>query len=313
VPVTAEGRALLDAIAASSPSTESMTPDEARAASEARRAAQVPVLAPVANLEDLTFDGPGGPLAVRVYRPTQDVTLPGVVFAHGGGWVICDLDSHDPLCRALSVAVGAVVVSVDYRRAPEAPYPAAVEDVAAALEWTAAHAADLGVDPGRLAVAGDSAGGNLAAAVALLARDAGGPSIAAQLLLYPVLDSSMDTASYAEYAEGHALTRAGMAWYWDQYVADPDRRTEPTAAPTHATSLSGLPPAIIVAAECDPLRDEAVAYAERIVREGGTAWHRVFPGAFHGFLSLPSGILPVADEAMAEAFARLREALGVAD
>jgi acetyl esterase len=215
--------------------------------------------------------------------------------------VICDLDSHDPLCRVLAATVGAVVVAVDYRRAPESPYPAALDDLEAAVTWVAANATDLRVDAARLAVAGDSAGGNLAAAMALRARDAGGPAVAAQLLMYPVLDR--------EFAEDFGLTRAGMAWYWDQYVADPALRTEPGASPSYAESLAGLPPAIVAVAECDPLRDEGVAFAERIEREGGQAWLRVYPSGFHGFLSLPSGALPVADEAMAEITGRLRDLL----
>jgi acetyl esterase len=309
VPLSSQARALVDAIAASGPPTETMTAAQARAASDARRAGQVRELEAMAEVTDRLVDGPGGPLPVRVYRPVLDRGLPAIVFAHGGGWVICDLDSHDPLCRTLAAAVGAVVVAVDYRRAPEFPYPAALDDVEAALRWVVAHATELGVDSGRVAVAGDSAGGNLAAALALRARDAGGPPIAAQLLIYPVLDSSLATDSYGEFADGFGLTRAGMEWYWNQYVAQPERRREPGAAPSCAESLAGLPPAIVAVAECDPLRDEGVAFAERIERDGGRAWCRVYDGGFHGFLSLPPGTLAVADEAIAEVTALLREAL----
>jgi acetyl esterase len=308
VPLNPEAQLLVDAIQAGPP-TETMTPAEARAASTARRAGQVRQVEQLADVTDHEIDGPGGPLTLRVYRPTTEPDLPVVVFAHGGGWVICDLDSHDPLCRTLAAEVGAVVVAVDYRRAPEDPYPAALDDLEAALRWVVAGATGLGVDVTRLAVAGDSAGGNLAAAVALRARDSGGPAIAAQLLVYPVLDSSLASDSYREFADGFGLTRAGMSWYWEQYVADPARRTEPGAAPSYADSLAGLPPAIVAVAECDPLRDEGVAYAERIAREGGQAWSRVYPSGFHGFLSLPPGILPVADEALAEVTARLRDLL----
>lgn len=309
VPLTTEARALVDAIQASGPATEAMTPAEARAASAARRAGQARDVEAMAAVTDHVIDGPGGSLPLRVYRPTTEKGLPVVVFTHGGGWVICDLDSHDPLCRTLASTVGAVVVAVDYRRAPESPYPAALDDAEAALRWVVAQATDLGVDGTRVAVAGDSSGGNLAAALALRARDAGGPAIAAQLLIYPVLDSSLASDSYREFADGFGLTRAGMAWYWDQYVADPVRRSEPGASPSYAESVAALPPAIVALAECDPLRDEGVTYAERIEREGGQAWCRVYPSGFHGFLSLPPGTLPVADEAIAEITERLRDTL----
>jgi acetyl esterase len=309
VPLSPEARALVDAIQESGPPTETMTPHEARATSDARRAGQVREVEAMAVVTDHVIDTPGGPLPLRIYRPTHQERLPVILFAHGGGWVICDLDSHDPLCRTLAARVGAAVVAVDYRRAPEAPYPAALDDVEAALRWVDAQASALGLDATRIAVAGDSSGGNLAAALALRIRDADGPRLTAQLLMYPVLDSALATDSCHEFADDFGLTRAGMAWYWAQYVADPAHLTEAGASPAYAESVAGLPPAIVAVAECDPLRDEAVAYADRIEREGGQVWCRVYPGGFHGFLSLPPGLLPVADEAIAEITARLRETL----
>ncbi|GIF52034.1 acetyl esterase [Asanoa ferruginea] len=299
--LTPEARAIVDAIRSAAPPPEQIGPAAARKASDDRRAAQVRELEPIAKVEDLLV----GDVPVRIYRPATGTVLSGTVFAHGGGWVLCDLDSHDPLCRSIANRARTVVVSVDYRRAPEARFPAAIDDVYAVLCWVAEHAADLGIDPARLAVAGDSAGGNLAAAAAIRARDTGGPALAAQLLLYPVLDGRMDTDSYRRFGHGFGLEATSMAWYWDQYVPDQADRSDPLAAPARADRLDGLPPAIIAAAECDPLCDEATAYAERL----GNAWVRTYPSGFHGFLSLPPGLLPVADEALAEVTSRLGQAL----
>jgi acetyl esterase len=305
VPLDPQARALIDTMQAAGAPVETLTPEQARDASAQRRA-RMPVEAePVADVHDRIIDGPGGPLTVRVYRPEAENILPVVVFFHGGGWVMCDLDSHDGFCRTVTNAVGCVVVSVDYRRAPEHPYPAAAEDAYAATAWVAANAAGLGVDPHRLVVMGDSAGGNLAAAVTLLARDRGGPAIALQSLLYPVTDRDFETSSYQEFGVNHFLTTAAMKWYWKHYLAD-SADPDGAAAPLRATDLTGLPPAHVVTAECDPLRDEGMAYAQRLAESGVPTRAKSYEGGFHGFLTLPP-LLEVTRLATAEVCGVLRD------
>lgn len=206
----------------------------------------------MATVRDVTIDGPGGDLKLRVYVPHSESNdpLPVIVFAHGGGFVFCDLDSHDEFCRSMADAVDAVIVSVDYRLAPEHRAPAAMEDVYAALVWTADNAGEYGGDPTRIALAGDSAGGNLAATVALAARDRGAPRIAAQILVYPVIDDDFTTESYTKYGVGYYNTTDAMRWYWDQYA--PEDRSSEYVVPTRAATLAGLPPALVVTAELDP-------------------------------------------------------------
>ncbi|MFC6063562.1 alpha/beta hydrolase [Streptomyces ochraceiscleroticus] len=302
--------------------TEVLDAAEARrilAAQPARAA--VPV--PVARVEDRRVPGPAGApeVPVRLYWPREgaDGGLPVVVFCHGGGFVICDLDSHDGICRDLANATGALVVSVDYRRAPEHRFPAAAEDAYAVLCWAAAHAAEEGGDPARVAVAGDSAGGNLAAVLPLMARDQGGPMPVFQLLIYPMLDPARNTPSYRQNARGYFVTADHLRWYWEQYLgADGDGNGDgdvhpctdvhPYASPLAAADLSGLPPAHILTAEYDPLRDEGEAYGRRL-REAGVAVDvRRYDGVFHGFFGMP-GQLPAAAEANEAAHAALRTAL----
>ncbi|WP_406286803.1 alpha/beta hydrolase [Embleya sp. NBC_00896] len=228
---------------------------------------------PVAQVLDRTIPGPGGELRVRIHRPVDvEGAPPVVVYSHGGGWVLCDLDSHDETVRRLANASGAIVVSVDYRRAPETRFPGPAEDVYAAYTWTRAHAADLGVgiagDPERVAVAGDSAGGNLAAAVCLMARDRGVVQPTFQLLVYPVTDHTRALPSYRENAEGYFLTAVHMDWFWEQYIGPDGDAAHPYASPLHADDLAGLAPAHVVAAALDPLRDEGVAYARRLADAG---------------------------------------------
>jgi acetyl esterase len=312
MPLDPAARAIVDALEHVFPraGTDGMDAFEAR-----RRIAQLPP-APagphtVARIENRTIPGPAGApeIPVRIYWPVGDAAarLPIIVFFHGGGWVICNLDTHDGLSRALSAEVGAIVVSVDYRLAPENRFPAAAEDAYGATAWAAAHARELGGDADRLAVAGDSAGGNLAAVAALMARDRGGPRLRFQLLIYPVIDSACDTLSYRDNAEGYFLTAAQMRWYWDQYIGEGDR-AHPYASPLRAPDLSHLPPAHVVTAEFDPLRDEAEAYAERLRSAGGTATVRRYEGMFHGFFSMGM-LLEAARRASDEAFAALRAAL----
>ncbi|SDE67645.1 alpha/beta hydrolase [Rhodococcus tukisamuensis] len=306
----AEVAALLGALNTGFPKVETMTGAQARATVRARL--QLPAEPePVGGLVEAAVPGPAGEIPVRIYRPasTSDVALPVVVFAHGGGFVFCDLDTHDGFCRAMSNGTGAVVVSVDYRLAPESPWPAAAEDVYAVLGWVHRGAAALGVDPDRIAVAGDSAGGNLAAVTALLTRDRGGPALAAQALLYPVIAADFDTESYRAYGEGYFNTRAAMQWYWDQYVPVADRE-HPYASPIRA-QLAGLAPAVVLTAGFDPLCSEGDAYAEALAAEGVPVTHRRYDGAIHGFATI--GALTIARRAQKQLWADLSELLGGAE
>jgi acetyl esterase len=209
-----------------------------------------------------------------------------VVFAHGGGFVFCDLDSHDEFCRSMAEGVGVVVVSVDYRLAPEHRAPAAHEDMYAALEWAASNVAEYGGDPTRIVLAGDSAGGNLAATVTVAARDGGGPAVFGQALFYPVIDDDFDTESYRKYGSGYYNTTKAMKWYWEQYA--PEGTDDPRLVPTRADSLAGLPPAVVITAELDPPCSAGDDYAQRLTEAGVEVRHRRFDGLFHGFLTFPS-------------------------
>ncbi|WP_137990899.1 alpha/beta hydrolase [Streptomyces vilmorinianum] len=242
----------------------------------------------VGRVEDRTVPGPRGapPVPVRIYRPEGDpAPRPTVVFLHGGGWVLCGLDTHDRTCRALCRESGAVVVSVGYRLAPEARFPAPVEDAYAALLWAAAHIDALGGEPTALVVAGDSAGGNLAAAAALLARDRGGPALARQVLIYPATDLAGDPASYRTNGRGYYLTTAHMRWYRDHYLGPDGDPRHPLASPLRA-ELAGLPPAHVITAGCDPLCDEGRAFAAALAEAGVAVTEDHHPRMFHGFLAL---------------------------
>jgi acetyl esterase/lipase len=290
------------------PPVERMSAGDARAAVAARRQ-------PVRNLDDVAaavdvlIDGPGGALPLRIYQPHR----PGgaaVVFCHGGGFVLCDIESHDGFCREFAKECSAVVVSVGYRLAPEHPAPAAADDAFAAFLWVVEHAANLGVDPARVAVAGDSAGGNLAAVTAIRCHSRDAPTPAAQVLLYPVIDPSFDTDSYRTRAEGYFNTRAAMQWYWRQYLGgDVLPRPPWSVAPARADSHAGLAPALVVTAELDPLRSEGVAYAATLRAAGVPVVHRDFPGLFHGFLTM----MPFAPAVAARAllWADVRDLLAV--
>ena len=262
---------------------------------------------PRARTEDRRIPGPEGDIPIRIYRPPATEQLPVVAYFHGGGWVIGGIESHDSTCQQLAMAVPAVVVSVDYRMAPEHPYPAPLEDCSAATRWLADHAADLDVDGHRLAVAGDSAGGNLAALVALKARDVGGPPLAFQLLVYPATDLTCSFASHAENAEGYLLERDSIRWFLDHYIPEADRKS-PDASPWFADRLGGLPPALVITAEFDPLRDEGEAYAARLREEGVPAKASRYDGMIHGFFGM-DGFLDAAGRALEEAAIALRGAL----
>jgi acetyl esterase len=224
-----------------------------------------------------------------------------IIFFHGGGFVLCSIETHDGLCRELCLRTGAVVVSVGYALAPERKFPAAPDDCLAATRWVAANAAELGGDGRRLALCGDSAGGNLAAVTALRIRDEGGPAVAVQLLIYPVTDHhAAGTASYAERASGFGLSADTMRWCWESYLPDPADADNPHACPNRAERLEGLPPAYVVTADYDPLRDEGAAYAARLRAAGVDATHVNYADMNHGFVSL-AGVLDRADEALAAA------------
>jgi acetyl esterase len=303
-----EIRSLLDQQATSGrPPLHHQSVEQARAFHVADAAALNGPPAPVAAVADRRVPGPAGELPVRVYTPEGSPPFPIVVFFHGGGWVVGTLDTYDPLCRALAAATPAVVVSVDYRLAPEHRWPAAVEDAYAATEWASRNAAALGGVQHRLAVAGDSAGGNLAAVVALGARDRGGPAIAFQLLVYPVLDAAGDTASWREYADGYHLTADGMRWYWDHYLGGAGGAA-PDASPLRAAFVGGLPPALVIGAEYDILRDEGEAYAARLAEAGVDASASSHAGVVHGFVRWRA-VTGAAEDALQEAAAALRSAL----
>jgi acetyl esterase len=246
------------------------------------------------------------PVPVRIYTPAAPAPRPALVYFHGGGWVVCDLDTHDVVCRAIANRSGAVVVSVDYRLAPEHPFPAAVEDCYAVVCWVAEHAGDLGVDARRIAVGGDSAGGNLGAVISLKARDEGGPRIARQVLVYPVTNlASFDTPSYKEFAQGYHLTTSEMEWFRDCYLAQPEDGSNAFASPLLAAELSGLPPALVITAECDVLRDEGEAYARRLEQAGVPVKAIRYAGMIHPFFSMP-GAVPQARDAIEQVGAFIR-------
>ena len=251
------------------------------------------MLPPVYYVEDSAIIGETGEISIRIYRPNDDRDLPLLMWFHGGGWVLGDLDTGEFKCRKLAHDVGCVVVSVDYRCAPETPFPGAIDDCFAATLWAASSADELGIDSSRIAVAGDSAGGNLAACVALRARDTD-LNLVFQLLVYPVIEASFDRASYSENAEGYLLTASAMQWFWDCYVPDVADRAHPDAAPIRASDLSGLPPALVMTAEFDPLRDEAEDYGHALRAAGVDTVTRRYFGMTHAFYMLPTEI-PVAE------------------
>ncbi len=313
MPIDPQAQRSLDRLAAQaagSPVAGEVTVDALRKNARARRVMEV-VDRVIPGPFGSTQGRPAGEIPVRIFTPAGEKPLPALVYFHGGGWVTGDLDTTDLRCRILAEWAGCVVVSVDYRMAPEHRFPAAVEDSYAATCWVADHTGELGVDARRLAVGGDSAGGNLAAVVAILARDKGMPTIAFQYLVYPVTDCDLRRASYIENDEGYGLSAATMRWYWAQYVPNEADRTNPLASPLRAPDLRGLPPAFVITAEYDPLRDEGEAYAQRLREAGVPVQLKRYSGLIHGFLGqageLDQGKIATIDSATA-----LREAFTLA-
>jgi acetyl esterase len=259
---------------------------EARRLNRLRAASLAGDVEQVAHIEDGSLSGPGGQIPFRLYSPAPDHTLPVLLYMHGGGWVVGDLDTHDSVCRALARRAECVVLALDYRLAPENPFPAAVEDAWTGLNWLRDHASDIGADADRIAVGGDSSGGNLSAVLAQRARDRGGPRLAAQVLIYPVTDCDFDTPSYRDAATGYGLTRDSMLWYWKQYLPDEAKRISPDASPLRAPDLSGLPPALIITCKLDPLASEGAAYAEALGSAGVRVEHLHEPDMIHGYIRM---------------------------
>ncbi|HMJ75977.1 MAG TPA: alpha/beta hydrolase [Iamia sp.] len=305
-----EIQALLDQLAAAPLDITEVDPPTMRVLYAALRAADGEPIE-VGPVTDVAIPGPGGDIPARIYRPDAHGPAPVLVWYHGGGWVIGDVETSDPTARKLCQRAGVVVVSVDYRLAPEHPAPAATDDAWAALTWVAEHIGDHGGDPTLMAVGGDSAGGNLAALMAVRARDEGGPALRHQLLVYPATDLTMAHPSIEENGEGYFLTAATMRWFMDHYLGadrshgDP---TSPAVSPLFVEDLSGLPPAQVLTAEFDPLRDEGDAYATRLAAAGVPVEHVPGPSLVHGFFAMGL-VSPDADKAAALAADRLRDAL----
>ena len=286
-----------------------MSPAQARAVTRELFLSVAAKDVPIGKTETLSAPGPAGAIGIRAYTPVAagGAALPAVLFFHGGGWVLGDLDIYDALCRMLANESGARVLSVEYRLAPEHPFPAGLDDCIAALKWAVANAAELGIDANRIAVAGDSAGGNLAAAATLVCKKSG-PKIAFQFLIYPALWPAQETGSMRAYGERYFLDRAAMKWFSNHYAPKGTDTCDPRLSPLSAPDLSGLPPAYIVTAGFDPLHDEGAIYAERLKAAGVAVVLVDYPTMIHGFLSM-AGVLPLAGEALAAAARAMKDAL----
>ena len=307
MPLAPEYQALLAQLAETpGPQFTEMTPQEGRAAYRLMRPANTEIT--VGPVSEQSIDGPGGRIGLRIYRPEGDGPFPVFVNFHGGGWVIGDLDTADVVCRDICRTANCIVVSVDYRLAPEHPYPAAMDDCYAATCWVANHCQELQGN-GKLAVGGESAGGNLAAAVCLRARDDAGPTIDFQVLLYPVTDADFTRQSYTDNATGYILETTTMQWFWDHYLPDAKRRQEAYACPLRAADLSNLPRALVVTAEFDPLRDEGMAFAEALRSAGTPADAVCYDGLVHDFFATAT-LFQVSRPPFEYACAQLRQALG---
>ncbi|GLB60510.1 alpha/beta hydrolase [Cytobacillus sp. NCCP-133] len=270
------------------PPMSSLTPEEARQTTDFSALAGEPE--EVGKIENRKIPGPGGEIPIRIYTPKGVGPFPALVYYHGGGWVIGDLETVEVPCRLLTNLANCVVVSVDYRLAPEHKFPAAADDCYAATKWVAENAASIGVDPNLIAVGGDSAGGNLAAVVSLMAKDKSEFSLAYQMLIYPVTNHSYATESYTENTEGYLLTKDSMEWFWNHYLRNEEDGKNPYASPLQAKDLSGLPPALVLTGEFDPLRDEGEANAERLKEAGVPVEAKRYDGMIHGFFWMPGAL-----------------------
>ena len=306
MPLDAQSQVLIDemnAFAADYPPYHTLSPETLRTIMKRPSSPKSEMF----KVEDRPIPGPAGDITIRVYTPSEGGPFPLLVWYYGGGWVIGNLDVTDGSCRRLAEGAQCVVASIQYRLAPENKFPAGVEDCYAATAWLAKNAATINADATRLAVGGASAGGNLSAVVSLMARDRGGPPVALQIMVVPMTDRNFETKSYLDNAEGYWNTRAWMMYFWDHYLKDESDAKNPYAAPLQAKDLSGLPPALIMTAEYDPLRDDGAAYAERLKQAGVPTTYICYKGTTHGFFSGPSRI-DKGKEAVAQAVQALRTA-----
>lgn len=305
--VDPQAQALIDKAALGAPILSSLSPGEVRQLYVIMQALRSGKPEPVSQIKDRDLPGLDENIPVRIYTPQGSEPFPILVYFHGGGFVMGNIETHDPLCRLLANRIGCIVVSVDYRLAPEHQFPAAVEDAYAATQWVAANATEINGDPKRIAVGGDSAGGNLATVVALIARDRGEPTLVYQLLLYPVTDATQSQASYEEYREGYLLTKDDMIWFFNHYFSSDTDTKNPYLSPLWAPDVKGLPPALVITAEFDPLRDEGEAYATRLQEAGVPVVCCRYNGMIHGFCLMPE-ILDQGKKAIEKIVAALRTA-----
>jgi acetyl esterase len=309
MPIDPQVKLILEQMEAKgAPPWHTLTPAEARQPIDRRPLTGEPE--EVGKVENRTIPGPAGEMPVRIYTPDGQGPFPALVYYHGGGWVIGDLDAVEIICRLLANRANSVVVSVDYRLAPEHKFPAAVEDAYAAVKWLEENGSSILVDSARVAVGGDSAGATLAAVVALMAKDRGEPSLVYQMLIYPVTHHAYDTESYRENAEGYYLTKDSMVWFWNHYLRDEEDGRNPYASPLRADNLSGLPPALVITAEFDPLRDEGEAYAKRLKTAGVPVEVTRYNGMIHGFFGMP-GVLEQAKKAIEQAANALKRTFSI--
>ena len=291
------------------PAYQDLSPAEARN-QMLDLAPPVDPLLSVKRVEDRSIPGPGGEIPIRLYYPSGDAPFATLVYFHGGGWVIGDLDTHHAFCHALAKTSGCLVVAVDYRLAPEHRYPAAVEDAYAATQWIVENSALIQADADRFAVCGDSAGGHLAAVVSLMARDRKGPRIDLQILIYPIADCRFDTPSYEENRDGYMLTRDLMKWFWNHFINDDRETDDPYVSPLRAKNFSNLPPALILTAEYDPLRDEGEAYGKKLQEAGVNVTLSRYPGMIHAFIRM-FAVLDKANDALEQVAGMLRRILKI--
>ncbi|MFD1075282.1 alpha/beta hydrolase [Longispora fulva] len=289
----------------STPQLYTLSLEEAREADLASIRASGGIGEPVHRVIDMTIPGPGGELPIRIYQPEGPGPFPTLTYFFGGGWTLGSIDTSDGICRSLANAADCMVVTIGYRLAPETKFPGAIEDCYAALRWIDAHAKEIDADPARLAVGGDSAGGNLAAAVTLLTRERGGPALVGQLLVYPNTDYFSDTPSLRENTDPWLFNQTSVSWYWNHYLTDPEQGRDPLASPLRAADHSGLPPALVITAEYDPIRDQGEQYAERLRHAGVATELTRYDGMVHGFFAMAS-TLDGGKRAMAQAAAQLR-------